>query len=95
MRKLLPPDDTQAEIAREVNAGLEQGLRLTFYRVHADDIPPLSYGMIWQYGTARRVREQPDAFFDVDRIAKDIRTWRLKVEQRRERYTTVPYEEQE
>jgi hypothetical protein len=94
MRKLLPPDDMQADIAREVNAKLELGTRLTFYRVQ-DGAEFTNYGMLWQYGPARRVIEQPDAFFDGDRIAKDIRSWRLNVERRRERYTTIPYEEQE
>jgi hypothetical protein len=94
MRKLLPPDDGQVGIAREVNAGLEQGLRVTFYRVQDQEAEPVSYGMLWQYGPARRLKEQSDAFFDVDRIGRDIRAWKLNVERRRERYTTIPYEEQ-
>jgi hypothetical protein len=74
LTRLLPPDAEQLELAKEVNGKLGGDSKVTFYRkLEADG--QTAYGVVYQYGTARRVYEQPVPHHDVDEIVQDVERW--------------------
>jgi hypothetical protein len=94
----LPPDERHQGIQQEVNAKLEPGCSVNFFRRPGDDeSATIRYGVVFTYGPRRRVLLQEEEFFDPDRVVKEFNAWRHRVEQERhrDRYTTVPPEEWE
>jgi hypothetical protein len=72
--RLLPPDAEQVSLAKEVNAKLGGDRKVTFYRALKPE-GTVDYGMVFQYGSARKsvVSEVPQ--FDVDEIVRDVERW--------------------
>lgn len=72
--QLLPPDQEQLSFAKEVNALLGGESKVSLYRM----IKPeggTEYGVVFQYGTARKNYVSPVAFFDVETMVCDVKAW--------------------
>ena len=71
--KQLPPTDEDLKLAKAVNKMLG-GPTVNFFRSRSED-ERTQYGVVFSYGSVRKVVISPAPFFNEDEIVKDVRAW--------------------
>jgi hypothetical protein len=71
---MLPPDDDQVRLAKEVNTKLGPDTKVTFFRSFSE-ADGMRFGVVYQYGSARRSFLSAVPHYDADDLVDRINNW--------------------